>query len=188
MLEIHNKISRTTSLTFRCLHSSLVLVSLLLILNIFHTVLQCFYCWYWTGKCPLGRQKLLFVQWDNLMKNVKFIFTSLHLLHWHVLEAAIEKCSKYAFYNSAEKQFEKVWNSISSTVTGCSHASLLRFKSCTAWSTEFSPIFLVREFSVNAPFPQIFIAFTEKLSTRKTMTFLYFMQYYTFIYYAKNLQ
>ena len=31
-----------------------VLVSLLLTLNIFHTLFYCFYCWLWVGKCRLS--------------------------------------------------------------------------------------------------------------------------------------
>ena len=31
-----------------------VLVSLLVTLNIFHTLFCCFYCWFWTSKCRLG--------------------------------------------------------------------------------------------------------------------------------------
>ena len=34
--------------------SGIVLVSLLLILNIFHTFFWCFYCQLWAGKCRLG--------------------------------------------------------------------------------------------------------------------------------------
>ena len=34
--------------------NGLVLVSLLLTLNIFHTFFYYFYCWLWTGKCWLG--------------------------------------------------------------------------------------------------------------------------------------
>ena len=50
----------------------------------------------------------------------------------------LEKCSKYAFCNTAEKQWRKLWSSISSTVTGWRRANLLKFNSSTALSTEIS--------------------------------------------------
>ena len=36
------------------------LVSLLLTLNIFHTLFYCFYCYFWAGKCRLGYISIFF--------------------------------------------------------------------------------------------------------------------------------
>ena len=86
------------------------------------------------------------------------------------------------------KVMKKLWSSISSTVTGCRRASLLKSNSYTALCKEISPNFLEKKFSVNAPFPQISLCFTEKFSSWKMVKFLCTMRCCTLIYYTKNLQ
>ena len=46
------------------------LVSLLLTLNIFHTLLYCFYCLLWTGKCRLGLLPRSGSSWGSLIRKV----------------------------------------------------------------------------------------------------------------------
>ena len=57
LLKVNNRNIRTrceicSKLTIKAT-VNVVLVSLLLTLNIFHTLLYCFYCWLWAVKCPL---------------------------------------------------------------------------------------------------------------------------------------
>ena len=45
--------------------NDIVMLSLLLTLNIFHTLLQCFHCWIWTSRCQL----VTLNYWPNNNKN-----------------------------------------------------------------------------------------------------------------------
>ena len=59
------------------LEKDVVLVSLLLNFNIFHTFLKCFYCWIWTSKCLLG---IFFLR--NVHR-VSVVFYCVSILLWH---------------------------------------------------------------------------------------------------------
>ena len=54
MFKVNNKKTRTRCEICSKRRSGVVLVSLLLTLNIFHTSFLCFYCWLWTCNCRLG--------------------------------------------------------------------------------------------------------------------------------------
>ena len=52
-----------------------ILMSLLLTLNRFHTLLCCFYCWLWTSKCRLGKSKLHnnWINWNLRLWEISII-------------------------------------------------------------------------------------------------------------------
>ena len=121
------------------------------------------------------------MRWEdkNYFFTLRWRIWSLSLHHYIYCNDMFQKqqsrSAQSAFYNSAEKQWKKLWSSFSSTVAVCRLANLLKINSCAALSTEISPNFLVRKYSGNAPLPKIFTAFTEKFFTRKMMKFQYLM-------------
>ena len=66
---------------------NVVLVSLLLTLNIFHSLFRCFYCWFWTSKCRLGK-----VSYRSGRNRVDF--RSSYMKAWNIIKKRYQhRCS-----------------------------------------------------------------------------------------------
>ena len=73
MFKFNNKNTKTKCEIY------VVLVSLLLTLNIFHTLFQCFYCYLWAGKCRLGKPLVYcsLTGFENAVSLVRFILNKI---------------------------------------------------------------------------------------------------------------
>ena len=77
-----------------------VLVSLLLTLNVFHTLFYCFYCWLWTYTCQVGKAILLQTAWHGVSFLRKSHFSHLYKFSSNDFTGSYNSAVRICYFSS----------------------------------------------------------------------------------------